>query len=216
MRRNDSARLARAVQPPPTATTISSLSPSASICSPWRLRGTISPLRSSATRLPVSSSCSQQLLAVERLLEAAGFAVDGECDQVGCSCGCRDKILAGWRVFCKPRRRHSATAPDSLTTLPQRAVSSRRNSANCAGVLVIGSVPMVASFSFVSAAATILAKAWLRRAMIGWRRAGRREHAVPQHGFEFGVARLHGSRHVGQRRRALRAPESPARAACRI
>src|SRR5450830_910468 len=44
----------RHAQPPPTATTISSRSPLASAVCAKRLRGTISPFRSTATRLPAS------------------------------------------------------------------------------------------------------------------------------------------------------------------
>src|SRR6267143_758326 len=43
-------------QPPPTARTTSMRSPLARIVSAWRLLGTISPLRSIATRLPSSAS----------------------------------------------------------------------------------------------------------------------------------------------------------------
>ena len=44
--------------PPPTATTISSLSPSVRTCSSNLLRGTISPLRSMAIRLPCNAMCA--------------------------------------------------------------------------------------------------------------------------------------------------------------
>src|SRR5690606_31674693 len=44
--------------PPPTATTTSRVSPSASSVAAWALRGTISPLRSTAMRLPWKPSCS--------------------------------------------------------------------------------------------------------------------------------------------------------------
>src|SRR5262249_27314549 len=47
-------------QPPPTATTISSESPSARAVSPYLLRGTISPFFSIATRFPESSSASMR------------------------------------------------------------------------------------------------------------------------------------------------------------
>src|SRR5205823_3679403 len=47
------------IQPPPTKVTISSTSPEASLCSPWRAFFTTSPLRSTATRSPrPPRSCS--------------------------------------------------------------------------------------------------------------------------------------------------------------
>src|SRR5205814_8798289 len=45
------------VQPPPTKVTISSTSPEASFCSPWRAFFTTSPLRSTATRSPRTPRC---------------------------------------------------------------------------------------------------------------------------------------------------------------
>src|SRR5450759_2004227 len=102
----------RHTQPPPTATTSSSRSPLASAVCAKRLRGTISPLRSTATRLP--ASCRRSSSAAMSVSDSKRCAapltltsitfwthVSGErADSAAIGLHCKSYPRSGWLAFC--------------------------------------------------------------------------------------------------------------------
>ena len=89
-------------------------------------------------------------------------------------------------------------APDSLTTLPQRGISSLISAANCSGVPPAASAPSSPSFLRSSGCLQRLVELGVQLGDHVLRRAGRRQQAEPGDGVEALVARLVDRRHVGQ------------------
>ena len=96
------------------------------------------------------------------------------------------------------------------------AISDLTNAAKSDGVLAIGSAPSPARRFFVSGVGEQLLRLGVHARDDRRRRAGRREHAEPVQHLVALDAGLRHRRHVGQRRRALRATSRRARAACRL